>query len=100
MDDLRDSIASYGSYEMAVKLHSFNILNSTSFKRITNWKRVPNTHLATILVEELSHDLKEQNKYRTFLNFLKREQFLMYESIMWHSKCIKHSIYLIILFIY
>ena len=82
---------------MAVKLHSLNILHSTTFKRITNWKRVSNVHLASILVQELSHDLKKQNIYRTFLNFLKREHILMYESILRQSKCVKHKIYLIVL---
>ena len=77
---------------MAVRLHSLNILNSKNFKRITNLKRVSNVHLASIMVEELSHDLKDQNKFRTFLHFLKSEHILMYESIMRHSKCIKHKI--------
>ena len=72
---------------MAEELHSLNILNSKSFILMVNLKNgLTNKHLASILIEEVSHDLIDENKYSAFLKFLKREQPLIHLHIMNQSK--------------
>jgi len=59
-------------------LHSFNILNSKSFIQISKLQKLPNANLASVLVKELSHDIKNETKYHAFLEFLKGHHELMY----------------------
>ena len=86
-DDLKESIKLYGSYVMAKKLHSLNVLNSKSYALIISLKKgLSNKQLASILVEELSHDLTNDKKYKVFLKLLKREMPLTFVQIMEQSK--------------
>ena len=64
---------------MAEKLHSLDILNSASFSRLTNIQGlVSHTHLASVLVDQLSLDIKEKKKYVELLHLLKKEPMLVY----------------------
>ena len=71
---------------MAETLHSLNILSSKSFHRISNLQELNNAHLASILVEELSHDLKDREKYNSLLTYLKKENSHVYYDILLQSK--------------
>ena len=62
---------------MAKTLHSLDILNNISFIKVSNLQ-LSNIHLASVLVEELSQDIKERKRYVAFLNFLKKEPSLAY----------------------
>ena len=73
---------------MAKTLHSLDILNSESFTLISNLQ-LSNNHLAAIvLVEELTQDMVNNNKYKAFLKYLKTESSLVYTyySLMRQSK--------------
>ena len=61
---------------MATTLHSLDILNNISYTKLSNLKQLSNIHFASVLVEELSEDIKERNKYIEFLHFIKREPSL------------------------
>ena len=64
---------------MAEKLHSLDILNSASFYRLTNLQGlVSHTHLASVLVDQLSLDIQQKRKYVELLIFLKKEPSLVY----------------------
>ena len=91
--DFKESVTLYGTYAMAKELHSLNVLNSKSFDLISSIKNeLSNTHMASVLVEELSQDLVEKNKYKAFLLFLKKEKPRIYEQIMDQSKSIMTTI--------
>ena len=77
-DDLKESIVLYGPYNMAKKLHSLDILNTASFYRLSNLQGLSHTHLASVLVDQLSQDIKEKMKYVELLHFLKKEPSLVY----------------------
>ena len=77
-DDLKESIVLYGPYNMAEKLCSSEIFNSASFSRLSNLQGLSHTHLASVLVDKLSQDIKEKRKYVGLLNFLKNEPSLVY----------------------
>ena len=78
-DDLKESIVLYGPYNMAEKLRSLDILNSASFSRLSNLQGlVSHSHLASVLVEQLSQDIKEKKKYVGLLHFLNEEPSLVY----------------------
>ena len=63
---------------MAETLHSLNILNSKSFTILSSLKLLSNNHFASVMVKEISHDLKERKKYHAFLKFLLQESSLLY----------------------
>ena len=64
---------------MAEKLRSLDILNSASFSRLTNIQGlVSHTHLASVLVDQLSQDIIEKKKYVELLHLLKKEPSLVY----------------------
>ena len=63
---------------MAKKLHSVDILNSISFSILFNLQKLSNNHLASVLVNELSQDIKERKKFIAFLDTLKKEPSLAY----------------------
>ena len=90
MDDLKKSITFYGPYTMAKTLHSLDILNSKSFSMLSNLQELSNIHLTSLLVEELSQDIRERKKYFAFVNFLKSEPSLinLYYKILFQSKFI------------
>ena len=71
---------------MAERLHSLKILSSKSFHRISNLKELNNVHLASVLVQELSHDLKDRQKYNSLLTYLKKENSDIYHEILVQSK--------------
>ena len=73
-----ESIALFGSLQMAERLHSLNVLNSESFRNFSNLRGLSNIHLASILVYKLSYDLKSNRKYINFLKLLKGEPKLQY----------------------
>ena len=77
-DDLKESVVLYGPYNMAKKLRSLDILNSTSFSNLSNLLELSNIHLASVLVDQLSQDIKEEKKYIALLDFLKKEPSLVY----------------------
>ena len=76
-DDLKESIVLYGPYNMAKKLRSLDILNSTSFSKLSNLLELSNIHLASVIVDQLSQDIKEKKKYIGLLDFLKKEPSLV-----------------------
>ena len=63
---------------MAEKLHSLDIINSASFSMLSNIQGLSHTHLSSVLVDQLSQDIKEKRKYVGLLNFLKKEASLGY----------------------
>ena len=72
---------------MAEELRSLNILSSKRFLLMLTLKSgLANEYLASILIQELSHDLIEENKYSAFLKYLKWEQPRVHEHIMHQSK--------------
>ena len=77
-DDLKESIMLYGPYKMAKTLHSLDILNSKSQFMLSNLPHLSNIHLASLLVEELSQNIKERKKYVAFQHFLEREPSLIH----------------------
>ena len=74
-DDLKESIIFYGPYKLAETLHSLNIIR---FYKLPKLQELSNIHLASVIVDQLSQDIKERKKYLAFLNFLKREPSLSY----------------------
>ena len=77
-DELKESITLYGPYKLAIILHSLDILNSTSYVKLSHLEELSNIHIASVLVEELSQHLKDRNKNAAFLEFLKKEPRLVY----------------------
>ena len=73
---------------MAENLHSLNILSSKRFELLSNLQGLQNNHLASVLVQELSHDMKDNNKYIALLNYFKMENSHIYHEILQHSKSI------------
>ena len=63
---------------MAKKLHSLDILNSTSFSMLSNLQGLSHIHLTSVLVDQLSQDIKERKKYVALLDFLSKEPSLVY----------------------
>ena len=90
MDDFKKSITLYGPYTMAKTLHSLNILNSKSFSMLSNLQELSNIHLTSLLVEELSQDIRERKKYFAFIHFFKSEPLLinLYYKMLFRSKFI------------
>ena len=74
---------------MAENLHSLNILSSKRFQLLSKLQGLHNNHIASVLVQELSHDMKDNNKYITLLNYLKIENSRVYHEILQYSKSIK-----------
>ena len=72
--------------KIALKLHSLNILNSKRFKLLFNLQGLPKTQLASVLVEQLSQDIKHKKKYDAFLSYLKMENSHVYYEIVHHRK--------------
>ena len=77
-EDLKESIAYFGPYKMAETLHSLDIMNNISYTKLSNLQQLSKIHLASVLVEELSQDIKKRKKYVVFLNFFKKEPSLAY----------------------
>ena len=78
-DDLKESMVLYGPYNMAEKLRSLDILTSASFSRLSNLQGlVSHTHLASVIVEQLSQDIQEKKNYVGLLHFLNKEPSLGY----------------------
>ena len=77
-EDLKESFTLYGPYKMAKTLNALDILNSGTFIRASNLQALSDTHLASVLVDELSQDTKEHEKYTAFLIFLEKETSLLY----------------------
>ena len=71
---------------MAENLHSLNILSSKRFELLSNLQELPNNQIASVLVQELSHDIKDNKKYISLLNYLKLENSHVYHEIVQHSK--------------
>ena len=71
---------------MAEKLHSLDMLSSKSFEQLSNLQGMNNAHLASVLVQELSHDMKDKNKYNSLLSYLKMENAHVYYEILHHSE--------------
>ena len=71
---------------MAEKLHSLDMLSSKTFEQLSNLQGMNNDHLASVLVQELSHDLKDKNKYNSLLSYLKMENAHVYYEILHHSE--------------
>ena len=88
-DILKEYFASFGSIKMAENLHLLNILSSKRFELLSNLQGLQNNHLASILVQELSHDMKDNKKYISLLNYLKMENSHIYHELLQHSKSIK-----------
>ena len=63
---------------MAKKMHSLDILDSASFSMLSNLHGLSNIHLASVLVEQLSQDIKEKNNYVALLDFLIKLSSLVY----------------------
>ena len=63
---------------MAKILHSWDILNTISYIKLSHLEGLSNIHLASILVQELSQDIKDRKKDAAFLDFLKKEPRLAY----------------------
>ena len=63
---------------MATTLHSLDILNNISYTKLRNLQQLSNIHLASVLVEKLSEDIKERKIYIEFLYFIKKEPSLAY----------------------
>ena len=63
---------------MARTLHSLDIWNNISYTKFTNLQQLSNIHLASVLVQKLSEDIKERKKYVEFLIFFRREPSLAY----------------------
>ena len=73
---------------MAKTLHSLDILNPVSYSMLYKLQGLSYIHISSVVVEELSQDIKEKNKYIAFLDFLKRESSLhfLYHKISFLSK--------------
>ena len=73
---------------MAKILHSLDILNTMSYIKLSHLEGLSNIHLASILVQELSQDIKDRKKDAAFLEFLKKEPKLayVYNRIFFQSK--------------
>ena len=63
---------------MATTLHSLDILNNITYTKLSILQQLSNIHLASVLVEKLSEDIKHRKKYIEFLLFFKREPSLAY----------------------
>ena len=77
---------------MIETLHSLNILSSNRFELLSNLQGLTNNHLASVLVEELSHDMKDNNKYKLLLQYLRMENAPVYYEILQQSKSLKFRI--------
>ena len=73
---------------MAEKLHSLDILSLKTFEVLSNLQGMNNAHLASVLVQELLHDMKDKNKYNSLLNYLKMENAHVYYEILHHSELV------------
>ena len=73
---------------MSKKIYSLDILNPKSYSMLYKLQGLSNIHISSVLVEELTQDIKEKNKYIAFLDFLKRESSLdfLYQKIYFLSK--------------
>ena len=85
-EELKEFFAFFGSFKMVEKLHSLNILSSNKFEELSNLQGLTNIHLASVLVEELSDDVKDNKKYKLLLDYLKLENTHVYYEILRQSK--------------
>ena len=69
---------------MAKELHSLRILNSISFSMLSGLQDLSNKHMASILVKDLSQDIRETKKYIAFLELLRKEPSLDYVCYKMH----------------
>ena len=63
---------------MIKTLHSLDIINPVNYFLLHKLQGLSNIHISSVLVEELSQDIKENKKYIEFLDFLKRESSLQF----------------------
>ena len=89
-EDMKESIALYGSIKLAENLYSLNVINFKSYQIFYKLRDLSNKHLASILVEKLSYVLKSYYKYHDFLLFLQSKTSLsyLYYQFIQQSKCI------------
>ena len=74
---------------MAQQLHSWNILTSKTLKVVLNLQGLTNTHLASVLFDQLLQDLKYNNKYHALLGYLKEKNSHVYYEIEQSSKLVQ-----------
>ena len=78
IDEFKESITLYGPYKLAKILHSWDILNTISYIKLSHLEELSKIHLASVLVEELFQHIKDRKKNAAFLEFLKKEPRLAY----------------------
>ena len=71
---------------MAQRLHSWNVLSSKRLEVLLNLRGLRNAHLASVLVDQLSHDIKDNNKYYALLGYLKEQNSHVHYEIDQSSK--------------
>ena len=88
-DKLKQYFALFGPIQIAQELHLWNILSSNGLEVLLNIQGLTKNHLASVLVDQLSHDMKDINKYHALLGYLKEKNSHVYYEIEQSSKLVQ-----------
>ena len=87
-EKLKEYFELFGPIKMAQELYSWNIISSKRLDVLLHLQGLPNTHLATVLVDQLSQDMNDINKYHSLLGYLKEKNSYVYNEIEQSSKLV------------